>query len=77
SYFIPQGVPAARLVTLRKAFQATMKDPAFLAQMKKQKNPVNPMTGPELEGLIKRIQATKPDVLKLAQSAMVFKKKKK
>jgi|ETNmetMinimDraft_32_1059908.scaffolds.fasta_scaffold956692_1 hypothetical protein len=35
------------------------------------------MTGPELEGLIKRIQAVKPDVLKLAQSAMDFKKKQK
>ncbi len=77
SFFIPQGAPAARLATLRKAFQATMKDPAFLATMKKAKMPVNPMTGPELEGLIKRIQAAKPDVLKLAQSAMGFGKKKK
>jgi hypothetical protein len=38
--------------------------------------PFNPMTGPEPEGLIKTVQATKPDVLKLAQSAIVFKRKK-
>lgn len=75
SYFVPQGVPAARLATLRKAFEATMKDPAFLAQMKKQKLPVNPMTGPQLEGLIKRIQASKPEVLALARSAMGIKSK--
>ena len=51
------------MATLRKVFNATMKDPAFLAQMKKQRLPVNPMTGQELEGLIKRIQSVNPDVL--------------
>lgn len=36
--------------------------------------PVNLLTGPEPEGLIKTIQATQPDVLKLVQRAMVFKR---
>ena len=34
-----------------------MKDPVYLADMKKAKMPVNPMTGEELDGLIKRVLA--------------------
>lgn len=70
SFFLPGGVPKERLVTLRKAFQATMTDSAFLADMKKAKLPVNPMTGEELEGLIAKIKATPPAVLAAARKAM-------
>jgi len=76
SFFFPDGVPAERLALMRKAFGDMVKDPAFLADMKKQKLPVNPMTGPELEQLIKRIQAASPEVLALARKAMGIKSKK-
>lgn len=77
SFFFPQGVPAARLTELRKAFDATMKDPVFLADMKKAKMPVNPMTGAELDGLIKRILAVPKPIYAAAAKAMGFDKKKK
>src|SRR5438270_1155236 len=35
-YVAPPGIPADRLAALRTAFETTMKDPAFLAEAKKQ-----------------------------------------
>ena len=48
-YITSRQVPAERLAILRKAFNDTMKDPAFLVDMEKQQLPVNPATGEESE----------------------------
>jgi tripartite-type tricarboxylate transporter receptor subunit TctC len=48
-YLLPPGTPKDRLMTLRKAFMATMKDPEFLADAKKAKLDINPLDGEELE----------------------------
>jgi len=42
-YVAPPGIPADRLAALRAAFEATMKDPAFLAEAKKQDLEVLPV----------------------------------
>jgi len=47
----PPGVPAERIAALRKAFNATMKDPEFLALAKRQKMDINPMTGANVQKL--------------------------
>jgi len=65
-YVAPPGVPADRLQALRAAFDATMKDPAFLAEAKKQELEVRPVSGAEAEVLIKQIYATPPEIVKLA-----------
>jgi tripartite-type tricarboxylate transporter receptor subunit TctC len=65
-YVAPPGVPAERLRALRAAFNATMKDPAFLAEAKRQELEVRPVSGVEAEVLIKEIYATPSDVVKLA-----------
>lgn len=44
----PPGVPPARVNTLRRAFDATMKDPAFMAEAQKQSLEINALTGEEL-----------------------------
>lgn len=62
----PPGIPADRLAALRAAFDATMKDPAFLAEAKKLDLEVRPVSGVEVEKLIKEIYASPPDVVKLA-----------
>ena len=49
----PPGLPADRLAALRKAFDATMKDPTFLQEAKKRAMVIEPMTGDELLRLIK------------------------
>lgn len=45
----PPDVPADRIAALRAAFDATMKDPKFLAETKKQKMDVAPSSGQELQ----------------------------
>ena len=46
---VPPGVPDARTEILRKAFDATIKDPAFLAEANKRQMPINPLGGAELD----------------------------
>lgn len=50
-YTAPPEIPAARVETLRRAFEATMKDPAFLAETEKLKLPISPVTGREMDAL--------------------------
>ena len=41
----PPGLPADRAAALRAAFDATMKDPEFLAEAKKLNLDINPLSG--------------------------------
>ncbi|MDO9440341.1 MAG: TAXI family TRAP transporter solute-binding subunit [Beijerinckiaceae bacterium] len=50
-----QQVPADRLQALRAAFDATMKDPGFLAVVERQKLNLNPATGAEAEKIVNEI----------------------
>jgi tripartite-type tricarboxylate transporter receptor subunit TctC len=50
-----QQVPADRLQALRAAFDATMKDPGFLALVERQKLNLNPATGAEAEKIVSEI----------------------
>jgi tripartite-type tricarboxylate transporter receptor subunit TctC len=61
-YIAPKGVPADRLAALRAAFDATMKDPEFLADSEKQHLAVTPMTGAEVETFVKDLYRTPPDI---------------
>jgi tripartite-type tricarboxylate transporter receptor subunit TctC len=65
---LPPGVPADRVAALRAAFDATMKDPAFLADAKKIELEVDPLTGAEIEALLKSAYAApKPIVARAAK----------
>jgi tripartite-type tricarboxylate transporter receptor subunit TctC len=48
----PPGVPAERLETLRRAFDATMKDPEFLAEAEKLQLEIEPLSAQEIDGLL-------------------------
>jgi tripartite-type tricarboxylate transporter receptor subunit TctC len=48
----PPEVPADRLAILRKAFDATMKDPVFLAEAKKLKLDIDPLDAAAVEKLL-------------------------
>jgi len=52
-YALPPGVPAERVKILRDAFNATMKDPQFLAEAKRLKRDIVPSTGQQLQKLWK------------------------
>ncbi len=52
SVLAPPGLPPERVAELRRAFTAMMQDPAFLADVKKAKLDLNPMSGEELQAAI-------------------------
>jgi tripartite-type tricarboxylate transporter receptor subunit TctC len=56
------GVPAERVAGLRKAFDATLADPEFLAEAEKQRMEIRAMTGAELAQLIKDIIEAPADI---------------
>ena len=49
---LPPGTPKDRVLMLRKAFQETLKDPAFLAEADKAKLTLEPASAEELEKLV-------------------------
>jgi tripartite-type tricarboxylate transporter receptor subunit TctC len=49
------GVPAERIAALRKAFDDTLKDPAFIQEAKTQRAEIQPMTGGQLAQIVKEI----------------------
>jgi len=62
-FVAPPELPAATLKMLRDAFNATMKDPDFVADTKRQKLGLEPENGEHLEALIKKIYATPKSVV--------------
>jgi len=62
----PPGIPADRLRALREAFEATMKDVEFAAEMRTLNLDVEPVTGAEIDALIHDVYASSPEVVKLA-----------
>jgi tripartite-type tricarboxylate transporter receptor subunit TctC len=51
-FVLPPGTPKDRVQVLRKAFQDTLKDSAFLAEAEKAKPTIDPVTGEELERMV-------------------------
>jgi tripartite-type tricarboxylate transporter receptor subunit TctC len=49
TYTLPPGTPKDRVLTLRKAFDATLKDAEFIADAKKSKLNINPIPPDEIE----------------------------
>jgi tripartite-type tricarboxylate transporter receptor subunit TctC len=64
------GVPADRVAALRKAFDATLQDPAFLADVEKQRMEIRGMSGEELAQLVKDIIATPAGIRDKVKSAI-------
>jgi len=57
------GTPADRVKTLRDAFNATMKDSAFLADLDKRKFDLDPVPGDELEKIVKEVMNQPPEIV--------------
>jgi tripartite-type tricarboxylate transporter receptor subunit TctC len=60
-------VPPERVEVLRRAFDATMKDPLFLAEADKAKMDISGMTGEESQGIADSIVNTEPEVITRAK----------
>jgi tripartite-type tricarboxylate transporter receptor subunit TctC len=59
----PPGVPADRVQALRRAFEAAIKDPDYLAEMHKQRLEVIPLPGEELQKIVAEAGAISPAIL--------------
>ena len=69
----PPNVPDDRVALLRRAFDATVRDPEFLAQAEKQQVDINPMSGEEVESAIARVLAAPKDVIARTRAAQLGK----
>jgi tripartite-type tricarboxylate transporter receptor subunit TctC len=69
-FFLPPNVPAARLEALRRAFDVTMKDPAYLAEADKLKIEVDPLSGEEVTALVEQVSRTPADTVARVRAAM-------
>ncbi len=69
-YFLPPDVPPARVNALRRAFDATMKDPAFVAEASKLQFDVDPLTGEQVQALVARLANTPRAVVARVRAAL-------
>ncbi len=69
-FFVPPGVPQERVEALRRAFDATMNDPAFLAEAEKLKLDIDPISGEQVAELIAQVAATPADVATRVRTAL-------
>jgi tripartite-type tricarboxylate transporter receptor subunit TctC len=63
TYTLPPGTPKDRVQVLRKAFFATLKDPAFLEDAKKANLGVSPISGEEVEKIISGLFKLEPNLV--------------
>ena len=69
-FIMSKDVPKDRLAIIRKAFDDTMEDPAFLADAKKQGVPVVPIGGEEATQIIADIYKASPKLISKAKAAL-------
>jgi tripartite-type tricarboxylate transporter receptor subunit TctC len=63
-YLAPPNVPADRLAVLRKGFDDTMKDPAFVTDVEKLRLNVSAMSGDDMGKWIDKLYSFSPDTIK-------------
>lgn len=69
-YVIPPGVPADRVKALRQAFVDTTKDPAFQADLKKQKFTLTLRTGKQVQAIVEKAYATDKKTLDMMRKVL-------
>ena len=69
-FFVPPGVPPDRIEALRHAFDATVKDPAFLGEATMARIDIDPLSGEEVQTLVEEVSRTPPDVVARVRHAL-------
>ena len=59
----PPGTPANRVATLRAAYEKAVKDPELIAEAKKLRIEVVPVSGEKLQGMAKTVMVQPPEVV--------------
>jgi hypothetical protein len=66
----PPGLPPARAAALRQAFVASLKDPALLADAKKNDMEITPVSAEDIEVLLTRVANLPKAVIERTKEAM-------
>jgi tripartite-type tricarboxylate transporter receptor subunit TctC len=66
-FIMSRDVPADHIAIIRKAFDDTMKDPGFLADMAKQELPVHPIGGRQAEQIVNELIEAPPAIVAQAK----------
>ncbi len=69
-FVAPPDLPPERVATLRQAFDATMKDPEFLAEAKRQSLDINPVSAAEIAAIVRKAYATPADLIARARAML-------
>jgi tripartite-type tricarboxylate transporter receptor subunit TctC len=67
-FIMSKQVPADRLAIVRKAFDDTVKDPGYLADMAKEQLPVHPMSGQDAEKIVNELTSIPVNIVAQAKS---------
>jgi hypothetical protein len=69
-FAVSPKVPRERLEILRRAFDATMSDPQFLAESQQMHADISPSTGEQLSATVKEALAFPPEIVALLKDAL-------
>ena len=69
-YFLPPDVPADRVAALRRAFDLTMKDDGFVAEVAKLGFAPNPLSGEQVQALVADVARTPPEIVARVRAAL-------
>jgi tripartite-type tricarboxylate transporter receptor subunit TctC len=72
-YVLPPGVPADRVAALRKAFVETLRDQALRGEAERMKLDLEPLSGEDLQNLVRRLYAAPAPVVERARRALAAK----
>lgn len=69
---LPPEVPADRVELVRRAFDATLRDPEFLKEAAERRMDIKAMTGEEVQAAIEEMFQTPPEVIERAKAALDY-----
>jgi tripartite-type tricarboxylate transporter receptor subunit TctC len=70
SMMVPPGTSEEIIAALREAFQAMIKDPAFIADAEKRQAIIDPATGEYVEEVTAEMMSASPKLIEAATKAM-------
>jgi tripartite-type tricarboxylate transporter receptor subunit TctC len=69
-FFMPPQVPPERVAAVRRAFDAAVQDPAYLAEAEKLKIDVDPLRGEEVANLVEQVSRTPAETVTRVRTAL-------
>jgi tripartite-type tricarboxylate transporter receptor subunit TctC len=69
-FFMPPNVPPERVAAVRRAFDAAVKDSAYLAEAEKLKIDVDPLSGSEVAALVEQVSRTPAETATRVRAAL-------